>query len=173
MTDFSDDQANRRAVVDWAEGMGLETLRNHLGAMTELKKEAAQTLTVFLAGASALVGYVISALDKPSDAAVVLASAVLGIYVFVLCGLIVSKCMVVADAPTVGNHPLRLAQVKYSITAIKEAELKNIEERIAQAKERNEGTARWLNRVRGLALLSPLVFSFAWMAFHCGAKHLP
>jgi hypothetical protein len=173
MTDFSDGQTNRRAVVDWAETMGLETLRNHLGSMTELKKEAAQTLTVFLAGASALVGYVISALDKPSDTAVVLASAVLGIYVFVLCGLIVSKCMAVTDAPTVGNHPLHLAKVEYSITAIKEAELKNIEERITQARDRNADTARWLNRVRVLALLSPAVFLFAWVAFHCGVKHLP
>jgi hypothetical protein len=92
MTDLSDDQANRRAVVDWAETMGLETLRNHIGSMTELKKEAAQTLTVFLAGASALVGYVISSLDKPSDAAVVLASTVLGIYVFGASFFIGSDC---------------------------------------------------------------------------------
>jgi hypothetical protein len=60
--------------------------------------------------------------------------------------------------PALSQDPINLMHPTYSLDAIREEEVKNIGERISDAKEINDLRAKRLNQTRIAAALSPLVF---------------
>lgn len=147
-------------LLEYAESAGLENLRNHVAAADTLAKEANTTLTVLLAGAAGSLAYTLKLLDG-SSASLSIGLATACFYLFALSASLVWRCMKIDALPNTTNEPQNLYQADYSITQIREAELKNIQNRIRQADQRNTKTAYWLNRIRLFATGTPLVISFS------------
>jgi hypothetical protein len=146
------------AMLDWAEARGIEHLREQISSMDALKSESATTFTVLLAAAGATLAFVIQSIDKGQYGAMTMGACALLAYLFGLGCILVVTCMRISDAPTVSNRAKNLYQPTFSLKAVKEEELKNIEERTTSAILRNVKTAKWLNRVRIGLLFSPIVF---------------
>lgn len=144
-------------LLEWAEMCGMENLRAHREDADTLKKQAATTLTVLLAGATGGLAYAIKGIEYGSLWWAV-GSAAFAAYLYGLCALLVFQTLTIKDYPSLHNQPLNLYQPCYSLNAIKEKELENIQARIRQAIERNKEISGWLNGIRYAAVASPIVF---------------
>lgn len=151
-----------RELAEWAERNGLENLRMHLNSMDAMKRETVTTLGVLMASIAAALAYVIKAMDSHAMTPVAWGAACLVAWLFVVCVLLVTQCLRVADAPAPTNTPANLYQPTYSIDAVRAVELRNIDTRIEAAAARNRRTASWINRLRLLAIASPVVFLIAY-----------
>lgn len=162
-----------KELLDWTEKAALENLKFHLQNADNLAKEASTTLTVFLAGLGAALAYTLKAIDAGAVTSTAAGATGLMLYLTALCGLLVFKCMKIAPIPAPTNEPRNLYQKDFSLDVLREVELNNTQERINQAVARNDGTTAWLNRVRVMAVVSPLIFaavslSWAWALGHVG-----
>jgi hypothetical protein len=137
-------------VIDWVEKAALENLRSHLLSTDAMTREANSTLTILLAALSGAFAYALKG-DEHAGLAYVLTT-----YLSLLSLLLVWFCMRITRAPAPTNEPRNLMQEGYELEALRRAELKNIQERIDEAAQRNFVTARWLNRVRMAAVCAPL-----------------
>jgi hypothetical protein len=114
-----------------------------------------------LAGLGGSLAYAVKVFDPgPAGPVAVGAAALCGYLVVVAVGL-VKGCLVVRPIPPVHNEPANLAQTQYSIDALREAELENMQARIAEVTKRNDQSASRLNALRQAAIASPLVFVVA------------
>lgn len=159
----------REKLLDWAEKAGLESIKLHHQAADDLGKEATTTLTVLLAGAGGALAYSAKAIDGGGASPLAVSSGAACVWLFVLCAILVQKCLKVRDIAAQINEPLNLFQPEYDLDALREVELKNLQERINQVRERNEKTAYWLNGVRLAAIATPAVGAIAWWL----ASYLP
>jgi hypothetical protein len=73
--------------------------------------------------------------------------------------------MLTTSLPAATNEPMNLYQTGYGIDALREVELKNLQDRIEQTTARNHRVAAWLDRIRLLALASPVIFVIAASAW--------
>ena len=142
-------------VLEWIEKAALENLRGHLQIADVLAKEAATTLTILLAALSGAFGYALTVSEYR------IGSVVLTAYLFVLCVVLVTRCMMIKEFPATTNEPRNLNQQGFALDALRSTELKNFQLRIDQAAQRNAITAQWLNRVRLGAIGSPLIFTIS------------
>jgi hypothetical protein len=143
------------AHLDWVEKAALENLRGHLQSADVLAKEAAATLTILLAGLSGAFTFAVGTQSFRVGA------IILTVYLFVLCFVLVIRCMMIGRLPAITNEPRNLNQDGYELEALRRTELDNIQGRIDQTARRNAVTARWLNYVRLGAILSPAIFIVA------------
>jgi len=148
-------------LLDWTEKAAQENLKFHLQNADSLAKEANTTLTVLLAALGGVLAYALKLLDSGLISATLVSVAVLTLYLTALCSLLVFKCMKIAPIPAPTNEPKNLYQKDLALDRLREVELDNIQSRIDQAVARNDGTTAWLNRVRVLAVLSPVIFAVA------------
>lgn len=139
--------------LDWIERAALENMRGHLQSADTLAKEATTTLTILLAALSGAFGYALTDSDYRVSAV-----ALTG-YLFVLCAMLVTRCMKIGEFPATTNEPRNLNQEGFPLDALRKVELRNIQDRIDQAARRNAITAQWLNRVRIGAICSPIIFA--------------
>lgn len=144
--------------LEWIEKAALENLRGHLQIADGLAKESATTLTILLAALSGAFGYALSVSEYR------IGSVALTAYLFALCFVLVTRCMMIKEFPATTNEPRNLNQQGFSFDALRNAELKNLQDRIDQAAQRNAITAQWLNRVRLGAICSPLIFAIVTFA---------
>jgi hypothetical protein len=151
-------ERHMKELLDWAEKAALENLKFHLQNADNLAKEANTTLTVMLAALGAALAYALKAFDSGVATTTTAGAVGLTLYLTAVCGLLVFKCMKIAPIPAPTNEPRHLYQKEFELDALREVELTNMQERIDQAVARNDGTTAWLNRVRVLAVLSPLIF---------------
>lgn len=145
-------------MLDWAEKAGLENLRAHLLTTDNLAKEGSTTLTILLAGLGGSLTYAIKMFEGGGVSWAGVGAAALTAYLTALCGLLVWKCLTIHEIPSPTNEPRNLYQKEFELSAVREVELRNIQGRIDEAAGRNATTAIWLNRVRRLAVASPIVF---------------
>lgn len=145
-------------LLDWAEKAGMENLRFRLQNAETLAKEAASTLTIILAGMGGALAYAVKGFEQAVPSSMAFGAAGLSVWLMVTGAVLVCFCILSMDLPTPTNDPLNLYQKKYTLDALREVELKNIQERIALVKARNHRVAAWLDRSRLLALASPLIF---------------
>lgn len=157
------DHADWSKVFEWAEHSGMENLKEHHEAGNLIASQASTTLTILLAGVGGSLAYAVN-VSSPL-AGLPIAAAWLCSYLVLLAVLVALKCLHVGDAPPVHNHPKHLAVRGHSLDALREAEIKNIELRIAALSGRNAVRARWLNGLRMMAALAPLVFGAALFYF--------
>jgi len=139
-------------ILEWIEKAALGNLKDHSQAADALAKEAATTLTILLAALSAAFGYALT--FSPYQ----IGAVALTFYLFLLCVPLVTRCMMIGEFPATTHEPRNLKQDGFSLDALRDAELKNIQDRIDQAARRNAITAQWLNRVRIGAICSPAIF---------------
>lgn len=146
-------------LLDWTEKAALDNLKFHLQNADNLAKEASTTLTVLLAGIGGAIAYTLKGFDSGVATAATIGAGGLTLYLTVLCVLLVFKCMKIEPIPAPTNEPRHLYQKSFDLNVLRELELDNMQERIDQAVRRNDGTTAWLNRVRVMAVLSPVIFS--------------
>lgn len=145
-------------LLDWVEKQALENLRFRIQDADNLTKESNTTLTILLAGMGASLAYGIKLLDANSESWILLAVFMFSAYLLVLCMLLIFKCLKISAIPAPTNEPQNLYQVEFSLEALREVELKNLQERINETVRRNDMVATWLNRIRLLAVCSPIIF---------------
>lgn len=146
-------------LLSWAERSAQENLKFHLQNADNLAKEANTTLTVLLAALGATLAYALKAFDSGALSSVIIGAAGLTLYLTVLCGFLIFKCMKIAPIPAPTNEPRNIYQKGFDLGVLREIELQNTQERIDQAVARNDGTTAWLNRVRVMAALIPVIFA--------------
>ena len=143
-------------LLDYAEAEGKENLRGHNAEATNLEKASSGTLTILLAITSAGLGYCFKFTPREFTSPLFISLASVLIYLLSITIILVLKCLIVGEFPSVANEPLNLYQKEYLADQIREVELKNVQARIEEAKKKNAKTAGWLNSVRLLAALAPL-----------------
>ena len=145
--------------LDWIEKNALENLRSRINTADILAKEAQVTLTVLLAGIGAALGYAFK--DGSIASNISRSMLILSGYLMIIAGIVVFTCMMVVEIPMVTNEPQNLNGEKtknLSLEEIRGYELENIQKRIDETRNRNDVTAKWLNRARALTVFSPVVF---------------
>jgi hypothetical protein len=152
-------------LLDWAEKAGLENLQFRLQNAETLAKEAASTLVILLAGMGGAMAYAVKGFEQETPTALAIGAAALSVWLMIVGGLLVVFCMLTTSLPTPTNEPMNLYQKNFSLEAIREVELRNLQERIKQTAARNHRVAAWLDRTRLLALASPLIFTIAAAAW--------
>lgn len=154
-------------LLEWVEKQALENLRFRIQDAENLTKESNATLTLLLAGMGAGLAYGIKLLDTNAEPWLLLSVFIFAAYLLVLCALLVFKCLKISAIPAPTNEPKNLYQVEFTLASLREAELKNVQQRINEAVMRNDMVATWLNRVRLFAVGSPVIFSVvAFWAAH-------
>jgi hypothetical protein len=154
-----DHSADWTKVLDWAEKQGLENMEQRHATAELLAKEAATTLTLLLAGLGGALAYGVKLLEPGGADAVEGGAALLCVYLAVLSVLLTFKCLLIGDIPAITNEPKNLAQRGYSFDALRAVELRNLQQRIDHAVQRNVQIAKLLNRFRVAAACSPLMFA--------------
>ncbi|MCH1995317.1 hypothetical protein [Achromobacter xylosoxidans] len=157
-----------KELLDWVESAANENLKMHHASADFLAKEAQTTLTVLLAGMAGAVAYGAKAVEQDSWGWLAAGSGAFGLYLLSISWLLVLKCMRIAPMPQIYNEPDNLFRPALGLEWVRERELSNKQYAINEAAARNRRVARWLNRVRLSAVLSPLVFIFAsvaWVVF--------
>ena len=144
--------------LEWIEKQAQESLKSRFTTADLLAKEAQTTLTVFLAGVGGSAAYAAKIFETAAPGPVAIASAVVCAYLVGLCVLLVLLCMMFQSFPALSQDPVNLMHPTYSLDAIREEEVKNIGERVIDAKAINDKRARRLNQFRIAAALSPVVF---------------
>lgn len=144
--------------LEWIEKQAQESLKSRFATADLLAKEAQTTLTVLLAGVGGSAAYAAKIFESAAPGPIAIASAVVSAYLVALCILLVLRCMMFQSFPALSQDPKNLMHPAYSLEEIREEEVKNIGERIAEAKEINDERAKRLNRFRIAAALSPVVF---------------
>lgn len=154
---------------EWIEKAAIENLKGRRETADVLAKEAATTLTVFLAGVGGSLAYGIKVLDGDTSNTAIAAAAVC-LWLTVLSMILVLTCLKIKGIPAVYNQPgelLKRGDSQDSFDEWRLGELVNIQQRIETAVERNNTTARNLNRVRILAVCTPLIAALAPFFFGC------
>ena len=147
--------------LEWIEKQGIESLKARFATADLIAKESQTTLTVLLAGAGGTAAYAAKLFQTGQLGPAEAAAATTCAYFVCLAIALVSTCMMFKSYPALYQDPENLMQLSYSIDELREAEIKNIGERIADATEINRKRARSLNILRVLAAISPVVFAAA------------
>lgn len=147
-------------VLSWAEHAGIENMRGKHESAKHLTEQANNTLTVLLAGLGGSLAYASKVLD-PGEQPIAFGAAVLCGYLCILAMLLVQKCLRIGPMPPIFNQPEHLAQPDYTLASLRNANIKQLGQRIIRAADRNDETARWLNNIRTLAIFAPVVFVLA------------
>ncbi|WP_343725515.1 hypothetical protein [Herbaspirillum huttiense] len=147
--------------LEWIEKAGIENMKLHHVCADNLAKDSATTLTVLLAGIGGSLAYAIKAFEGGSWTWIMAGATALTMWLVILGFYLVTKCLMATPIPQIYNEPKNLNAEGFSFDALREAELENLQERIAKAGARNKELAKHLNRARTLAVCSPGVFILA------------
>lgn len=154
-------------MLDWVEKQALENLRFRIQDADNLTKESNTTLTLLLAGMGSGFAYELKLISENAQPWLLLSIFMVSSYLLILCSLLIFNCLKIAAIPAPTNEPNNLYQPAFALEVLREAELKNIQQRINDAVTRNESVATWLNRIRFCAVCTPIVFSVvAFWAAH-------
>lgn len=145
--------------LDWIEAAALENMKAHHASADAIAKDAATTLTIFLAAMAGGLTYAAKGIDQNSWTWLPVGATAFTIWFFVLSALLVWKCLMMRPIPSGYNEPSNLNQPGFELDELKEAELGLLQDRINGAATRNAAVARWLNALRLSAVASPLVFT--------------
>ncbi|WP_454764416.1 hypothetical protein [Cupriavidus campinensis] len=143
-------------LLEWSEKQALENLRFHIQTAEQLAKDANATLTLLLAGAGGLVAYLVKLLESKADTVWLAAVCAFVITLSVLSATLIFFCIKTAPIAAPTNEPKNIYQPSFSLSAIREVELQNIQVRIDQVARRNMRVATWLDYVRFMAVCSPI-----------------
>lgn len=154
-------------VLEYAEKAGLDNLKFRLQIAETLAKEANSILTILLAGIGGALALSVKGFELPFPqvSAMTIGLAGLAAWLMIVAGILVVFCMLSMDLPAPTNEPLNLYQPEFELSDLRIVELRNLDQRIKQVTARNHRVAAWLDRVRLLAITSPLVFlaiSLVW-----------
>jgi|GEM_PF-1556754 len=155
-------------VLEWIEKQAQESIKARFVTCELISKESQTTLTVILAGVAGSATYATKIFEPGPASPLAVAAACICAYFVLVALCLVFLCMMFRAYPAQYQEPKNLMQPSYSLDELREAELRNIDQRITEAKEINDKRARRLNRIRVAIAISPFVF----VAFFFAAKWL-
>jgi hypothetical protein len=132
-----------------AERAGIEHLKERVQNDDVLRKEAHTLLALLLSGAGAALYF------AASHAALSGSALAVSLWLFAVALVLTARCLMFGDYPAVWNEPKNLYQPDFSLMAVREVELKNLQQRIEQATELNATRSRWLNYCIIASCLTP------------------
>lgn len=156
--------------LDWIEQAAVENMKAHHVCADVIAKDAATTLTVFLAAMAGAMTYAAKAIEQKSWTWFSFGATAFTVWFFALSALLVWTCLVMQPIAPVYNEPRNLNQAGFDLDALKEAELDGFQWRIGTAASRNAKVAKWLNGLRLAAVGSPVIFIVAAMAARAAGK---
>jgi hypothetical protein len=146
-------------LIDWVESQAQENLKFRLNCLESIIKECNTTLTILLAGIGGISAYLFKQLETTNYKAWLIAGSIgLGLYLVMLSGLLIIKCLKIDEIQVPTNEPKNLYVKQYTLLEIREGKLINVQKRINKAMERNLKTSDWLNKIRLAMLATPLIF---------------
>lgn len=151
-------------ILKWIEPQALESLKSRFQTAEILAREAQTTLTVLLAAIGGSAAYAAKILEDDPASSIEKAAAATCIYMIILALVLVYKCMMFRSYPAAYQDPINLMQPNHTLHQLREAELKNIHDRITEAASINASRANSLNRIRFATALSPLIFAAIGLA---------
>jgi hypothetical protein len=152
-------------LLGWAEAAGAANMNFRLACTESLAKEASTTLTILLTGLGGALAFAAKGMDGGHlSATLFYGAAGLALWFMLLSVLLVHFCVRTAPIPAPTNEPMNLYQPAYDWVALREAELRNLQERIDQVAARNIRVAAWLDRIRYMAAAAPLGFAIPALA---------
>ncbi len=152
-------------LIDWVEKQALENIRFRLQNSENLAKEASTTLTLLLAGIGGALAYAVKGFEADPISNLTAGAVALAAWFMIVAMLLVFHCLMTKSLPVPTNEPSNLYNKQMDFLQLREAELRNLQERISQITDRNHRYAAWLDRVRLIAIASPLVFAIAAWAY--------
>lgn len=144
---------------EWIEKAAIENLKQRVECADVLAKEAGTTLTILLAGIGGSLVFAVKVLDADYSSSVLAATAVCG-WLTLWAIVLVFTCLKINEIYIVYNEPknlLKRTDGSSSFTEWRIAELNGMQFRIEKNIERNDKTAFFLNLVRGMTAITPLV----------------
>ncbi len=163
-----DDEKEQKERLDWIEKLAIENMKAHHASADVIAKEASTTLTVLLAGAAGGLAYAGKALDANSWTWYSFGAAVFTAYMTWLCYRCVKDCLMISPVPQIFNEPRNLDAPELTLSELRQAEILGLQSRIDEAAKRNGALSLKMNRIRELAVASPLVFAIASGAWAVG-----
>ncbi|MEN5181772.1 hypothetical protein ABE501_18580 [Comamonas testosteroni] len=148
--------------IDWAEKAGIECLKGRLETAAFLQKEATTLLSILLVGIGGGIGYSAKLFDGSLSPWTWGIAASAG-WLCVVAVFLMLKCIKTTNTQLLYNLPLNIYQPDLGWTEmqVREAEMRNVHERILITIESNDRRAIWLDRARYMAIATPLVFGLA------------
>lgn len=151
--------------IEWIERAGQENLRFRLQNAENLARDAHQTLTLLLAAMGAALAYVVKMLEAGGLGRVGAGVVAITLWLMLTAGVLVVKCILSRDLQVPANEPDNLWQEGWTHEMERIGELKGLQARIHATRERNHAVAAWLDRVRLMAVASPVVFLLTVLAW--------
>lgn len=149
-------------LLDLAEKAGHENMRERIEVAGMIQREANTVMALLLAGAGTALAY--AGGDKGMNPGVTGAALAVCVYLFLLAGVLNSKCLAIAPYPSAFNEPKSLHKPEYRVEQLREWELENLQHRIRDAAAINNRRGYWLNWCRKAAAFTPLVALLGWGA---------
>ncbi|MBB5447101.1 MULTISPECIES: hypothetical protein [unclassified Paraburkholderia] len=157
-------------LLEWVEKSAIENLKTHHACADVIAKDAATTLTIFLAAVGGGLAYGAKAIEGGGVSWLSVGAMTFTAWFLILSLLLVQRCLMFRELPSIYNEPKNLYQPEFSLDAIKEVEIEGLQGRIDAAAQRNAQVATSLNRLRLAAAASPIpVIAAAVVAWKAGA----
>lgn len=145
-------------LLDWVEKTAIENLKAHHACADVIAKDAATTLTLFLAALGGGLAYGAKALEQNSINWLSVGAMAFTAWFLILSLLLVRQCLTFRELPSIYNEPKNLYQPEFSVDQLKEVEVEGMQRRIDMAARGNAKIVKWLNGLRLAAAASPLIF---------------
>lgn len=144
--------------LDFFEAEAKENAAFHITCAETLMREANTFLNLLLAGAGGALALMVTLAEKLAPTWQTFGTAAISVYLFLLVGLLLLKCLRVRPIYPPANEPKNLMQEDFSIEQIRKAEMKARQFCIDANRHRNDEVGLWLNRCRGMTAATPLIF---------------
>lgn len=153
---------DKKQMVDWVEAQGQRCVEFVVESLDKVRSEATTTLSILLAGAGACF---FLAIEKwGCDDRLVGSLLAVVVYLFGLSGVVVWKCLLMADVYPPANDPGQVYSPGCDLLEMREAELRLLSQRIQKNTELNQRVGSALNWVRRAMVVTPIIFAGAWVA---------
>lgn len=158
-------QQSNKELLEWIEKQASTNLNYRLQSFESLAKDANSLLNIMFAAIGAIVAFCIKHNPTGINDGLLVASLMLLVWLMAVAFLLVFKCIMTSEFLPPGNEPRHLKVDGYSFESIRTYELENVQFSIDCIVKVIERMAFWLDKVRFLMILSPLIFILAY-AFH-------
>ena len=153
----------KQGLVDYLENSGMAALKESRDVYLRIYEDARKTLTFLLAGVGVSFGYLFKLISDAGTMqrpawCIAVACAWLCLCTFIL----LKKCVNSRRVPIIHTPPEDLytpagKDVDIDLTALRLVHLEGLQVKIAAHDQVNRHVVRWLDRVRNLTALTPLV----------------
>ncbi len=147
------DEKETKERLDWIEKSAIENMKAHHASADVIAKEASTTLAV---EADSWTWYSFGA-------------AMFTAWLTLLSYRCVTGCLMISPIPQIYNEPRNLDAPELTLSELRESEILGLQGRINEAAVRNGKLSKRMNRIRRLAVASPLVFLTSALVWWVGS----